>query len=56
MSTEYAIVNQYIRRTRDASGHQPHSPYTHQRKEPNFHIDKENKTKDKIVIPLLKLN
>ena len=45
MSQEYAIVNQYIRRTRGASGTPTLPP-------PN----KLNKIKDKIVIPLLKLN
>ena len=59
MSWEYAIVNQYITRTRGASGTPPPLPppkKKEKKKEPNFHINKENKIKDKIVIQLLKLN
>ena len=59
MSREYAIVNQYITRTRGASGTTPPPPTPpppEKKKEPNFNINKENKIKDKIVIPLLKLN
>ena len=55
MSWEYAIVNQYITRTRGASGTPPPKK-KEKKKEPNFHINKENKIKDKTVIQLLKLN
>ena len=58
MRQEYVIVNLNLQQPGVHSDPPPSlSPLKKQTKKgPNFHIYKENKIKDKVVIPLLKLS